>query len=145
MCGICGIYGLSNTTESTSLVRKMNDSIAHRGPDDEGFYVDEKVALGHRRLSIIDLSSAGHQPMQDASHELELIYNGEIYNFHEVKLLLNDYAFKTKTDTEVIIAAYERWGANCVNHFNGMFAFAIWDNFKKELFVARDRLGIKPL
>ena len=113
MCGICGIYGLSNTTESTSLVRKMNDSIAHRGPDDDGFYVDEKVALGHRRLAIIDLSPAGHQPMQDTSKELEIIYNGEIYNFLEVKPLLKEYDFKTKTDTEVILAAYKKWGVDC--------------------------------
>ena len=144
MCGICGIYGL-NKAESTPMVQKMNDCIAHRGPDDDGFYVDHKVALGHRRLAIIDLSPAGHQPMQDASQELELIFNGEIYNFLEVQPLINDYPFKTKSDSEVILASYKKWGADCVHQFNGMFAFAIWDKKKEELFIARDRLGIKPL
>ena len=144
MCGICGIYGL-NKVESTPMVQKMNDCIAHRGPDDDGFYVDDKIALGHRRLAIIDLSPAGHQPMQDASQQLELIFNGEIYNFLEVQPLINDYPFKTKSDSEVILASYKKWGADCVHQFNGMFAFAIWDKKKEELFIARDRLGIKPL
>ncbi|MEO5570209.1 MAG: asparagine synthase (glutamine-hydrolyzing) [Bacteroidia bacterium] len=144
MCGICGIYGL-NKTESSSMVQKMKDAIAHRGPDDEGHYVDEQVALGHRRLAIIDLSPAGHQPMRDASQELEIIFNGEIYNFREVYPLLSDYNFRTKSDTEVILAAYKKWGAGCVHHLNGMFAFAIWDKKKEELFIARDRLGIKPV
>ncbi len=144
MCGICGIFGL-NKEESSTMVQRMNNAIAHRGPDDDGFYVDEKVALGHRRLAIIDLSPAGHQPMQDSLNEMEIVFNGEIYNFQEIKSLLPDYHFKTKTDTEVILAAYKKWGAACVNQFNGMFAFAIWDKTKQELFIARDRVGIKPL
>ena len=145
MCGISGIYGITNKTESTSLVKRMNACIAHRGPDDEGFYIDDHIALGQRRLAIIDLSPGGHQPMQDALQELEIIFNGEIYNFKEVKLLLTDYPFRTQSDTEVILAAYRKWGKECVHHFNGMFAFAIWDKTKQELFIARDRLGVKPL
>ncbi len=144
MCGICGIFGL-NKEESSTMVQRMNNAIAHRGPDDDGFYVDEKVALGHRRLAIIDLSPAGHQPMQDSLNEMEIVFNGEIYNFQEIKSLLPDYHFKTKTDTEVILAAYKKWGVACVHQFNGMFAFAIWDKTKQELFIARDRVGIKPL
>lgn len=96
MCGISGIYGITNKTESTSLVKRMNACIAHRGPDDEGFYIDDHIALGQRRLAIIDLSPGGHQPMQDALQELEIIFNGEIYNFKEVKLLLTDYPFRTQ-------------------------------------------------
>lgn len=126
----------------------------HRGPDDEGIFADEKIALGHRRLSIIDLSAAGHQPMYSPDGRYQIVYNGEIYNYKELKFELQRvnsgsnqqaYFFHTNTDTEVIIAAYLRWGTECVQHFNGMFAFAIWDNQNKELFIARDRLGIKPL
>ena len=132
----------------------MNDCIAHRGPDDKGFVQDGNVFIGQRRLSIIDLSSAGHHPMYSANGRAVMVYNGEIYNFRELKFELErvshgskeePYPFVTKTDTEVILAAYQRWGKDCVNHFNGMFAFAIWDKEKKELFIARDRLGIKPV
>ncbi len=145
MCGITGIFGLENKQRSSEIIKTMNACIAHRGPDDEGFYVDEQVALGHRRLAIIDLSPAGHQPMQSNDRQIEIIFNGEIYNFREVKALINDYPFVSNSDTEVIIAAYKKWGKNCVQHFNGMFAFAIWDKTKNELFMARDRLGIKPI
>ena len=144
MCGISGIYGLDKSS-SSEMIRRMNACIAHRGPDDEGYYIDEHVALGHRRLAIIDLSPAGHQPMQDNDQELELIFNGEIYNFMDVRPLMNEYQFKTKSDSEVILAAYKKWGAECVHQFNGMFAFAIWNKPKQQLFIARDRLGIKPL
>lgn len=132
----------------------MNTAMQHRGPDDEGVFVNNTVALGHRRLSIIDLSSAGHQPMKSVDGRYQIVYNGELYNFKELKFELQRvvsgsgeqaYFFQTNTDTEVIIAAYARWGADCVKHFNGMFAFAIWDEQAKELFIARDRLGIKPL
>ena len=131
--------------QSKSLIAKMNFTLSHRGPDDEGVYSDEKIALGHRRLSIIDLSNAGHQPMVSNDGRYYITYNGELYNFREIKNELRNYQFKTLSDTEVILAAYATWGKNCLQKFNGMFAFAIWDKEKKELFMARDRLGIKPL
>lgn len=154
MCGINGILGLKDSMLAKQKVQGMNTTMKHRGPDDEGIFVNEEIVLGHRRLSIIDLSAAGHQPMSSYDGRYQIVYNGELYNFRELKFELTRvvsgsdqqaYFFQTNTDTEVIIAAYARWGENCVNHFNGMFAFAIWDNLKKELFIARDRLGIKPL
>ncbi|MBK7856401.1 MAG: asparagine synthase (glutamine-hydrolyzing) [Bacteroidetes bacterium] len=145
MCGITGIYGINDRAKSSQIIKVMNKSIAHRGPDDEGFFVDDNVALGHRRLAIIDLSPAGHQPMQCNENILEIIFNGEIYNFNDVKKELTEYPFKTKTDTEVILAAYKKWGRQCVHKFNGMFAFAIYNKHTKELFIARDRLGVKPV
>lgn len=154
MCGINGILGFNDPNIAKQKIIAMNNRMRHRGPDDEGVFVADKIALGHRRLSIIDLSAAGHQPMQSNDGRYQIVYNGEIYNFKELKFELQrvisgsnqqTYFFQTDTDTEVIIAAYARWGAECVNHFNGMFAFAIWDDQNKELFIARDRLGIKPL
>lgn len=145
MCGITGIYGINDREKSSQIIKVMNKSIAHRGPDDEGFFVDDNVALGHRRLAIIDLTPAGHQPMQCSENILEIIFNGEIYNFNDVKKELTEYPFKTKTDTEVILAAYKKWGRQCVHKFNGMFAFAIYNKHTKELFIARDRLGVKPV
>ncbi len=154
MCGINGIYGLEHTTLAKQKIAAMNTCMKHRGPDDEGIYAKEKTALGHRRLSIIDLSAAGHQPMQSADGRYHIVYNGELYNYKELKFELQRvvaksgqqaYFFQTNTDTEVIIAAYARWGADCLQRFNGMFAFAIWDDQQKELFIARDRMGIKPL
>ncbi len=141
MCGITGIFGLSDKT----LIRKMNDRITHRGPDDEGYYVDDNVSLAMRRLSIIDLQT-GSQPMYNEEGNLVIMFNGEIYNYGELrKELENKHTFKTKSDTEVIIHAFEEYGPECVKRFEGMFAFAIWDMNKKELFIARDRFGIKPL
>jgi len=122
----------------------MTRRLAHRGPDAEGFFVENEVALGHRRLSIIDLSNDANQPMQDVSGRYILVFNGEIYNYREVKSLLPDYPFRTNSDSEIILAAYAHWGVGCLQHFNGMFAFAIWDKEEHELFVARDRLGVKP-
>ncbi|MBA3704388.1 MAG: asparagine synthase (glutamine-hydrolyzing) [Bacteroidetes bacterium] len=154
MCGINGIVGLSDINLAKQKVAAMNTCMQHRGPDDEGIFVNDKIALGHRRLSIIDLSAAGHQPMQSSDGRYHIIYNGELYNYKELKFELqrivtgsnqSAYFFKTNTDTEVIMAAYARWGADCLSHFNGMFAFAIWDNHTNELFIARDRLGIKPI
>ena len=154
MCGINGILGLVDSTIAKQKVVAMNTALKHRGPNDEGFFVGTEIALAHRRLSIIDLSSAGHQPMQSYDGRYQIVYNGELYNYKELKFELQRvvsgskeqaYLFQTNTDTEVIIASYIRWGANCLKHFNGMFAFAIWDNQTKELFIARDRLGIKPL
>lgn len=123
----------------------MNNAVAHRGPDDEGAFVQPGIALGHRRLSIIDLSSAGHQPMFSSFGKHTIVFNGEMYNYREVKLHLADFNFKTATDTEVILAAWKKWGVDCLHHFNGMFGFALWDEERNELFVVRDRLGIKPI
>lgn len=153
MCGICGILGLEDKEKATGCLSRMNNAIAHRGPDDEGTFIENGIALGHRRLSIIDLSKNGHQPMFSADGRYFIIYNGELYNFKALRLELqrandnnpNPYPFKTQSDTEVILAAYIKWGANCLKYFNGMYAFAIWDKQKQELFIARDRLGIKPL
>ena len=148
MCGICGVVG--NADEQ--LIKNMLARIAHRGPDDEGVYIaetstEDRVGLGHRRLSIIDLSPAGHEPMPDASGRIWLTFNGEIYNFKELRHELEGlgHRFKSHTDAEVIIYAYLQWGRECLARFNGMFAFAIWDSQDESLFLARDRLGIKPL
>jgi asparagine synthase (glutamine-hydrolysing) len=154
MCGINGIYGLTDEAVAREKLIAMNTCMQHRGPDDEGSFVKEGIALGHRRLSIIDLSSAGHQPMASSDGRYQIVYNGELYNYRELKFELQRvisgsseraYIFQTNTDTEVIIAAYARWGADCLKRFNGMYAFAIWDLETQELFIARDRLGIKPL
>lgn len=155
MCGITGIAGRhEELTLSLKAIQSMNNAIRHRGPDAEGVWHDEKVFLGHRRLSIIDLSEAGNQPFISSDQRYVMVYNGELYNYKELKLELQrveygkkstPYIFKTNTDTEVILAAYIRWGKDCLHRFNGMFAFAIWDKEQHELFVARDRMGIKPL
>ena len=128
-------------------LRKMTDAIAHRGPDGEGFYTDSFIGLGHRRLAIIDLSPAGHQPMLTQDGQYAVVYNGEIYNFQELKAELESigHQFRSRTDSEVVLHAYAEWGSGCVNRFNGMFAFAIWDKTRQVLFLARDRYGIKPL
>lgn len=123
----------------------MINALAHRGPDDEGIYVDTPIALGNRRLAIIDLSAAGHQPMSSKDGRYTIVYNGELYNYKDIKKSLPDYPFQTQSDTEVILAGWQRWGKECLQQFNGMFAFAIWDNKEKELCIVRDRLGIKPL
>ena len=144
MCGIVGVLGKAPSKEK---IEKARDALKHRGPDDKGIYYckEKNIALGHRRLSIIDLSAAGHQPFFSNDKRYIIVYNGEIYNYLELKEeLKNFYSFKTKTDTEVLLAAYIKWGAGCLNKFNGMFAFAIWDRQDRKLFCARDRLGIKP-
>lgn len=147
MCGIAGIFNLNGEPVSPVLLRRMTDAIAHRGPDGEGFYTDSFIGLGHRRLAIIDLSPAGHQPMITPDTNYALSYNGEIYNFRELRAELEGLGcrFRSRTDTEVVLHAYAQWGPECVNRFNGMFAFAIWDKSSQELFLARDRYGIKPL
>jgi len=124
----------------------MTDTLIHRGPDDEGFFVNEKIALGHRRLSIIDLTKAGHQPMISQDKKLIIVFNGEIYNYIEIREELKTlgYKFKTQTDTEVILASYQEWGQDCLAHFNGMWAFVIYDLEHDSLFAARDRMGVKP-
>jgi asparagine synthase (glutamine-hydrolysing) len=147
MCGIVGIFNLNGEPISRVVLRKMTDAIAHRGPDGEGFYIDSFIGLGHRRLAIIDLSPAGHQPMATEDGNYVIAYNGEVYNFQEMRIELESlgHKFKSKTDTEVILQAYVQWGKECLTRFNGMFAFAVWDKTKQEIFLARDRYGIKPL
>jgi len=147
MCGVVGIFHLDGQPVSPALLRRMTDAIAHRGPDGEGFYTDSFVGLGHRRLAIIDLSPSGHQPMITADRMYALTYNGEVYNFQELRAELESlgHQFRSRTDSEVVLHAYAEWGPACVERFNGMFAFAIWDRARQELFLARDRYGIKPL
>ena len=146
MCGICGIINRDGRRISTDDILKMMKAMKYRGPDDEGFFIKDNAGLGHVRLSIIDLSSAGHQPMFDQSGRYCIVHNGEIYNYLELKKELNiKYNFVTLTDTEVILYAYQEWGESCLDHFNGMFAFAIYDLKERSLFLARDRFGIKPL
>ena len=145
MCGIAGIINFKNETVDASLIQQMTDAMAHRGPDADSFYVGDKVAFGHRRLSIIDLSTEANQPFWDNSKRYVIVFNGEIYNYNEVKKRINDYEFHTTSDTEVLIAAYIKWGADCIQYLRGMFAFAIWDMQEKDIFIARDRMGVKPL
>ncbi len=142
MCGIAGIISFHNSLDASSIDR-MNTAMAHRGPDAQGRYQTEYALLGQCRLSIIDISDAANQPFADASGRYVMVFNGEIYNYKEVRSQL-DYPWKTSSDTEVILAAFIRWGSSSLERLNGMFAFAIWDREKRELFVARDRLGVKP-
>jgi asparagine synthase (glutamine-hydrolysing) len=146
MCGIAGIFNIKADSNLNLPIHAMTDALAHRGPDSGGFYVEKnKIALGHRRLSIIDLSTSANQPFKDDLERYTLIFNGEIYNYQDIKPLIQGYRFKTTSDTEVILAAYIKWGKDCLQYLNGMFAFAIWDKIDQTLFIARDRLGIKPL
>ncbi|MGD8832670.1 MAG: asparagine synthase (glutamine-hydrolyzing), partial [Pseudomonadales bacterium] len=147
MCGVTGIVNLSSRQPvPEAWVRRMNASLAHRGPDGDGFHFAEGVGLGHRRLSIIDLES-GKQPLYNEDGSVVVTYNGEIYNFKSLtnELERRGHTFRTRCDTEVIVHAWEEWGEACVDRFNGMFAFAVWDANRRCLFLARDRLGIKPL
>ena len=145
MCGIAGLVGLRPVNQRT--VQRMTDLLSHRGPDDQGYWSSENgnICLGHRRLSIIDISSAGHQPMVKGTSAIT--YNGELYNYLELrkKLKMKGYTFSTQTDTETILIGYEEWGEDIVHQLRGMFAFAIWDDKNRLVFIARDRLGIKPL
>ena len=147
MCGIVGVCNLNGEPVPTGLLKRMTNIIAYRGPDGEGHYTDGPVGLGHRRLAIIDLSPAGQQPMGNETGEVIITYNGEIYNFQQLRVELEavGHRFHSRTDTEVVVHAYEEWGEECVGHLNGMFAFAIWDRPRHRLFLARDRYGIKPL
>lgn len=147
MCGIVGVFNTKGSAVEKKYLQQMTDAITHRGPDGEGFYWDNYLGFGHRRLAVIDLSSAAHQPMVSVDKQYAITYNGEIYNFQEIrdKLEKKGYIFRSKSDTEVVLNAYIEWQEQCVNYFNGMFAFAIWDQAKRELFLARDRYGIKPL
>lgn len=147
MCGIAGILNANDERVSPVVMRAMTDSLAHRGPDGEGVYTGACAGLGHRRLAIIDPSPAGHQPMATGDGRYVISYNGEIYNFQELRLELEalGYRFRSRTDTEVVLYAYAEWGAAALSRFNGMFALIVWNRQRRELFVARDRYGIKPL
>lgn len=147
MCGIAGFFRTASPAAGQNTLAQMGNVISHRGPDAGGEYLDDYVGLAHRRLSIIDLSAQGNQPMFSADGRKVIVFNGEIYNFQELKKDLQQIGvqFHTRTDTEVILALYEKYGTGCLSHLNGMFAFALWDMDKKQLFLARDRIGKKPL
>ena len=146
MCGINGIYGLENLQDPLKLIHKMNESIAHRGPDASGTFHSKNVVLGHQRLKIIDLSESANQPFHSSNGRYTLVFNGEIYNYQQIrKELEDDFVFRTNSDTEVLINAFTKWGKSCLQKLNGMFAFAIWDDEAESLFLARDRMGIKPI
>ena len=148
MCGICGIlYADSAKTVDSNVILRMRDTIQHRGPDDAGIWIDKGVGLGHRRLAIIDLSSAGKQPMSNEDGSVWVTYNGEIYNYAALRreLLAAGHAYKTHTDTEALVHLYEEYGLDLTKKLRGMFAFALWDKRERRLLLVRDRLGIKPL
>ena len=148
MCGINGFFNYSGVKlrSHAGFVEKMNNRIVHRGPDDSGTWLseDEKVHLGHQRLSILDLSEAGHQPMLSPFGPV-IVFNGEIYNFPELRSRFDHRLFSSQTDTEVLLYLYERYGVDMLKELNGMFAFSLWDPAKRQLLLARDRIGIKPL
>ena len=149
MCGLTGIYSTNDKVkvEEKTLV-SMRDTLVHRGPDDQGLYIspERKIGFGFRRLAIIDLTSAGNQPMSNEDGSVWLVFNGEIYNYTEIKnaLIKRGHSFKSKTDSEVLLHLYEEKQEKCLEDLNGMFAFAIWDSKRQTLFAARDRVGIKP-
>ena len=146
MCGITGtVFFDKERTIDPAVLKTMTDSIHHRGPDDEGFFIEGNVGLGFRRLSIIDLTT-GHQPLANEDDTVWIIFNGEIYNYQELQdnLIKQGHVFRTKSDTETIVHLYEQYGTDCLQYLRGMFGFAIWDARKKQLFCARDRFGIKP-
>jgi len=147
MCGILGYASYNHRINKSKLVNNIS-SLSHRGPDDSGEWIssDRMVGFAHKRLSIVDLSCSGHQPMSDTSECFTIVFNGEIYNYKKLfKILSKDYEFKSRSDTEVILAAYSKWGAECVSHLDGMFAFAIYDSAKNKIFISRDKAGEKPL
>src|SRR6267378_7534911 len=156
MCGICGVIGIQCTEQAEAITRRMMEALRHRGPDEDGLLVAPSVALGVRRLSIIDLPG-GHQPVFNEANNVAVVFNGEIYNYKQLRGTLEGrgHAFRTHSDTEVIVHAYEEWGEECVRELRGMFAFAVWDARasgttgdaarRARVFIARDRLGIKPL
>ncbi len=147
MCGIAGIFQFRKGNNHHDALHRMIHCQAHRGPDGQGAYEEpsDGIYLGHLRLSIIDLSAQASQPMKDADDRYMLIFNGEIYNYQEIRSGISDYPFKTQSDSEVILASYRKWGKDCVKYFNGIFGLAIWDKKEKSLFISRDQLGIKPV
>src|SRR5690349_21240544 len=151
MCGICGLLSLGPSPEpiDDALITRMTESLAHRGPNDHGVWRAGRIALGARRLSVIDLSQAGHQPMSNEDGSIHITYNGEIYNFRELRntfrLVERGHQFRSRTDTEVLIHLYEELGMDMVHLLNGMFAIAIWDARRELLHLIRDPYGVKPL
>jgi asparagine synthase (glutamine-hydrolysing) len=146
MCGICGIIHFDNQPVQEGPIRKMMAKMKHRGPDNEGVFIENNIGLGFVRLSIIDLSPAGNQPMISDDNRFVIVYNGEIFNYIELReqLIFKGYIFRTKTDTEVLLASYKEWGEECLHKFNGMWAFVIYDRVSRSIFASRDRYGIKP-
>ncbi len=146
MCGIAGIFNLTDRPVERGTLERMNDLLSHRGPDDEGYYVNGALGLAHKRLAIIDLSPEAHQPMRNEEGNLWIVYNGEVFNYIELMDTLKGmgHVFRSRSDTEVVLHAFEEWGPGCLNRLNGMWAFAIWDERNKQLFCSRDRFGIKP-
>src|SRR6476659_4069920 len=145
MCGICGQFNFArNEPVEPATIRRMTDSIRHRGPDDEGYLISGPLGLGFRRLSIIDLSG-GHQPMSDTEETVWVVFNGEIYNYLDLRSELESHGhkFRTRSDTEVILHGYKQWGDEVFNHLNGMFGVAVWDVKQRRLLIARDAMGIK--
>jgi asparagine synthase (glutamine-hydrolysing) len=147
MCGIAGVLHRNGSPAASALLKTMTDAIAHRGPDGEGQFVDGPAGLGHRRLAIIDLSPLGRQPMTTPDGRYTIVFNGEIYNFQELRaeLTARGHAFVSRSDSEVLLHAYSEWGLGCLRRLNGMFAFAVWDSDRKVLTLARDRFGVKPI
>lgn len=147
MCGICGILSLNGGLVEPAIITSMRDTMLHRGPDDAGVWCDGRIGLGHRRLSIIDLSPAAHQPMFDDQGGCGIVFNGEIYNYRELRMTLaqSGKTFRSNSDTEVILQAYCHWGDACITKLDGIFAFALWDQAVHRLLLARDRLGVKPI
>jgi asparagine synthase (glutamine-hydrolysing) len=147
MCGLVGVIDLRGEPVAHETLRRMSEAVAHRGPDGEGLWAEDGAGLGHRRLAIIDLSPCGRQPMLTPDGRLAIVYNGEIYNFQELRAELQSlgHAFVSRSDTEVLLHAFQQWGAGCLERLNGMFAFGVWDRTARRLFLARDRHGIKPL
>ena len=149
MCGICGFTGevLDENENREAVLRRMTDVITHRGPDSSGFYLGDGIAMGFRRLSIIDITESGDQPIYNEDKTLVLTFNGEIYNYRPLReeLLARGHTFRTQTDSEVLVHGFEEWGPGLLNRLRGMFGFAIWNTKEKSLFLARDFFGIKPL
>src|SRR5262249_19818117 len=145
MCGIVGRLNFHGAPVDIDALTRARDKLANRGPDTAGTWTDGAVGLAHRRLSVLDLSERGAQPMRHADGDLAITYNGEVYNFRELRKELEaaGHRFTTQTDTEVILAAYREWGVDCLSRFNGMFAFGLWDGRRRRLWLARDRLGVK--
>src|SRR5262245_32841808 len=146
MCGIVGVLRADGAPVSESLLVGMRDSLVHRGPDDAGLYLNGAIGLGARRLSVVDLTPTGHQPMGNHDRTLWIVFNGEIYNYVELaqELRSTGHQLVSESDTEVLLHLYEQFGKECLHRLNGMFAFAVWDVRDRTLFAARDRLGIKP-
>src|SRR5688572_8079609 len=147
MCGFAGVMDFSGEAVPIERIRRMTETLVHRGPDASGEYTDGPIGIGSRRLAIIDLTPAGHQPMPGRNADTVIVYNGEIYNFPQLRIDLESLGstFHSRSDTEVLIRAYETWGEACLDRLNGHFAFAVWDRRTRQMFLARDRFGAKPL